>query len=139
MSGFEIAGVVLGAIPIAIELYDVYRTRSESVFKYAEVMRKFVRTLHTAHSRLRNCLEKLLHGRVDDAMFSELLDTPKTTAWSDSEVEKQLRDVLQQSYFGYIETLIAIRHSLRKLEVLVGLHESGSKVRRNLWVKTDVP
>jgi hypothetical protein len=128
MSGFEVAGTVLGAIPIAIELYEFYTKRSETVFKYAEVMRRFVRTLHTTHSRLRNCLQKLLHGHVDDQLFSELLDDPKTTKWSDPEVESKLRDVLQKSYFGYIETLDAIRRSLRQLEILVGLDDGKSKV-----------
>jgi hypothetical protein len=128
MSGFEVAGVVLGAIPIAIELYEFYTKRSETVFKYAEVMRKFVRTLHTTHSRLRNCLEKLLHGHVDDQLFSELLDDRKTTKWSDPMVEAKLRDILQTSYFGYIETLDAIRRSLRQLEILVGLEDGKNKV-----------
>ena len=128
MSGFEIAGVILGAIPIAIEIYDVYRVRSDSIFKYAEVMRKFVRTLHTAHSRLRNCLEKLLHGRVDENTFSELLENPKTNLWNDPALEVNLRELLQQSYFGYVETLIEIRDSLRKLEILVGLDDKNSKV-----------
>ncbi len=128
MSGFEIAGIVLGAIPVAIEIYDLYRKKSESVFKYAEVMRKFVRTLHTAHSRLRNCLEKLLHGQVDDDVYNELLSDRNTKKWSDPGVEAKLRDLLQHSYFGYVETLTAIHESLGKLEKLVCYDESKSKV-----------
>lgn len=131
MSGFEIAGVVLGALPLVISVYEVYRERTKDIFEYSEAMNGFLRALHLAHARLRHSVEKILQDLVDDQLFAELLNNPKTRRWSDLGLDRKLRERLGDSYFGYVETIKTIRGSIALLERLIG-HDEKSKVRGSL-------
>jgi hypothetical protein len=130
MSGMEVAGLVFGVIPIAIEVYKVYQETSKPMFKYSEVMNSFVREMHTAHARLQNSLTKLLHDLVDEPILVALLNGTNASLWKDPILDRHLHDRLDVSYFGYFETIKCIRHSLHSLESLVGLDDLKSKVRQ---------
>jgi hypothetical protein len=124
----DVAGLVMGALPIAIKVYTVYQNIATP--KYSETMNDFLRQLHLAHSRLRNCMEKLLSGLVEDSFLQELLENPKIESWSSLALESKIISRLDNSYSGYVETWKIIQKSLLRIEKLVGLDDRNSKVSR---------
>src|SRR4051794_4057127 len=67
MSGFEVAGVVLGSLPLVISALEHYRDGLRSIQrwrKYERELQSLVRNLETERAKLQNVCEKLLVGLV---------------------------------------------------------------------------
>ncbi|KAK3370388.1 hypothetical protein B0H63DRAFT_486905 [Podospora didyma] len=110
MSGFEVAGVVLGAFPIAITALDKYRevaTRLGLFFKIHLEYKKWRDDLEFYQLVLTRHLRQLLLPLIaDNDKIEELLSAPGSKSWKDdsmaSLLEKRLRDSYQL-YFEYIK------------------------------------
>ncbi|KAJ0109406.1 hypothetical protein J7T55_000331 [Diaporthe amygdali] len=108
MSGLEVAGLVLGAFPVALEILD----------KYKEVARRFGFWYKIAAEH-RNCdsqlkfhrfvyidnLKKLLLplAGLDDTHIDELLQDPGGKAWSEARTAEQLKQRLGDSHEIYMQ------------------------------------
>lgn len=124
MSGLEIAGLVLGAFPIALEVLDKYK---EAARRYGFWLRiaaehqkcdskvQFQRLLYI--NNLRHLL--LPMAMLDDAGVEQLLNDPRGTAWKRDETTYMLNQRLGSSYELYMrcmsdfeEALAAMNHEL---------------------------
>lgn len=124
MSGLEIAGLVLGAFPIALEVLDKYK---EAARRYGFWLRiaaehqkcdsklQFQRLLYI--NNLRHLL--LPMAMLDDAGVEQLLSNPRGTAWKRDETTYMLNQRLGSSYELYMrcmsdfeEALDAMNHEL---------------------------
>lgn len=115
MSGFEVAGIVLGAFPLAITALDKYRevaTRLGLFYKIRLEYKKcrdaleFHQLTFTRHLR-----QLLLPLVVDDDRIAVLLADPGGDSWRDQAVAGLLRKRLQDSfalYVGYIEGMESV-------------------------------
>jgi hypothetical protein len=92
MSGFEVAGIILGAYPVLMSLVELYKeTRS------GKGARRLVRTLKTEEAIFNNFIHHLLAPPViSETKLARLTDPsqPDLDLWRDSTLQKSLKDRL---------------------------------------------
>lgn len=128
MSGLEVAGVVLGAIPLLISGLEHYAEGASTVkrmFRAPAELRSLGRRLQVEHEIFRNCQELLLNDCLDDVLLQDLLQNANSSAWSDPAVEAALRRKLQRSYQGYMETVEDMNKTLTAFRERLQLGDDG--------------
>ncbi|RYP03945.1 hypothetical protein DL764_004779 [Monosporascus ibericus] len=109
MSGFEIAGVVLGAFPIAILGLEKYREVAKRFGFWHQIRLEYQKTSNELKfhklSFVRNLKQLLLPLVVDDADVQKLISDPGGKAWKDDAVAKALEGRLQESHGLYLEIM----------------------------------
>lgn len=91
MSGLEIAGLVLGALPVAIQVLESYRSTLSSIRSVARDLELMVRELGTEQEILQNTCETLLQGIVPDSMIDEMINDPFGPDWRAADGQLRLR------------------------------------------------
>ena len=136
MSGFEVAGAVLGSIPLAISALEHYRDGLRAVQrwrKYERELQSMIRNLETEKARLQNVCEKLLVGLVPPSRIEAMVDDPTCHLWLEKETQKRIRARLWRSWSVFEETTqnmqTAIKELIGKLE---SPNASGKKVQYRL-------
>lgn len=132
MSGLEVAGVVLGAIPLLIAGLEHYAEGASTVKRIFHAPREFRslgRRLRVEHDIFRNALELLLTDCVDDTSIQDLLDDVGGSRWSEPEIDAALRSKLQNSYPVYLETVQDMNKTLLALRARLRIGDDG-KVRQ---------
>jgi hypothetical protein len=124
MSGLEIAGLVLGAFPIALTILDIQRKVAESIGRWEGFQtehRKCRSELQIQRIKYKMNLKQLLlpMGILDKTEVDELLGNPESEFWRKDEITKVLEQRLEGSYELYLEyisqfseALGAIKHEL---------------------------
>jgi hypothetical protein len=118
MSGFEIAGVVLGAIPLvisAIEHYESSLDRAKVFFKWQDVLEKARRDLWVQYLSYEMTLRILLVDLASEAEVEELLSEPQSTLWDNPELIQGLRDKLGATYKVYVHTIKQMEGCIKTL------------------------
>lgn len=140
MSGFEIAGVVLGSIPLVISALEHYMdgvNTIQSFRSYKRVLRRLILTLQTEHVGLQNVCEKLLVGIAPQTCIEEMIDDPFGELWRENEVFNKLRLRLWRSFKVFDETVRDMREAIQEMMDKLNLGPNG-KVSANLY-QTGVP
>ncbi|OCL00859.1 uncharacterized protein K441DRAFT_599828 [Cenococcum geophilum 1.58] len=108
MSGIEIAGLVLGAIPLVISALEHY----EDLIDPAKVFVKFqgelgraIRELRNQHTLFEQSMEVLLQPITTDRELSEMIDNTNSELWQDPAIEQELRSNLGKAYPSYMRTV----------------------------------
>ncbi|KAF7507655.1 hypothetical protein GJ744_010208 [Endocarpon pusillum] len=122
MSGFEIAGVVLGSIPLLISGLHHYSkglSTVENMRDYETVIENLVTSLSMSLIIFRTSCEQLLAPlMLPDEQFRELLANPQTDAWKDNELCEKLNERLgRAAYLSYkkaVKLLYKRIHLLKK-------------------------
>ncbi|KAF2649715.1 hypothetical protein K491DRAFT_707969 [Lophiostoma macrostomum CBS 122681] len=116
MSGIEIAGLVLGIVPVVVEIlksYSATKDRLRSFAGYSQVVHDVQLRLRVAATNFSNNCELLLKAAVDDAReLAEMVDDPEHSGWQDESLEQRLRRALSRDY-DLCEELVRIRDVLR--------------------------
>lgn len=136
MSGFEIAGVVLGAWPLLEEGLKFYKARSKEIIHHEESMNDLILTLHYQHLRFRSSCERAVASLVNDNELELLLDDPGEKQWRtilDAGLDGKLKRSLGKGFHLYIQTTKSIVKNLTELHKVVGL--AGSQVRPFIFFK----
>ena len=120
MSGFEIAGIVLGAFPLAISALRYYQTDIAPLLgiwrNVCREHKKCESDLRFHHLRYRGTLKQLLLPLVvDDETIEHLLGNPVGESWKAPEVAEALKQRLQDSYELYFDTIQDMQQTMRKL------------------------
>jgi hypothetical protein len=119
MSGFEVAGVVLGAFPIAISALEKYRevaNRAGLFWKIRVEHKKCSDELKFHQLRLKTNLKSLLLPLgVDDGKLTKLLSNPGGDGWREREVAEQLEQRLQDAYELYLDYIKGMERVLEEL------------------------
>lgn len=117
MSGLEIAGLVLGAFPIALEVLDKYKEaarrfgfwlRIAAEYQKCDSKLQFQRLLYI--NNLRHLL--LPMAMLDDAGIEELLSDPGGHAWKRHETTSMLKQRLGSSYELYLQCMVDLKEAL---------------------------
>ena len=133
MSGFEVAGVVLGAFPIAITALDKYRevaTRLGLFFKIQLEYKKwrddleFHRLLFARHMR-----QLLLPLVADDDKIKVLLAAPAGVAWQDPSIASLLEKRLGESYELYFEYMKGIKRVMNDINLELAVDSNSVQER----------
>ncbi|KAF7506265.1 hypothetical protein GJ744_012073 [Endocarpon pusillum] len=94
MSGIELAGLVLGALPVVVAGLESYIKGVATIkryFKYKNELKSLRTSLTTEYDIFRNNCEELLEGLVQTQKMALLLIDPGGALWKDPAIEKKLR------------------------------------------------
>jgi len=139
MSGFEVAGVVLGAFPIAITALDKYRevaTRLGLFFKIQLEYKKWRDDLEF-HQLLftRHLTQLLLPLVADDDKIKVLLAAPGSDSWRDPWIAGLLRKRLRKSYELYFEYIKGIKRVMDEINRELAVDSSSVQERLSALAK----
>jgi len=133
MSGFEIAGVVLGAFPIAISALDKYRevaTRFGLFFRIQLEYKKWRDDLELHQLLFTRHLKLLLLPLVaDDDKIKVLLAAPGGDSWRDPSVSSLLEQRLRDSYGLYFEYIKGIKRVMDEINRELAIDSSSVQER----------
>ena len=124
----EIAGLVLGSIPLVISGLEHYAECVSTIkimFNYPSEFKSLTRRLRVEHDIFRNTVELLLHDCMGDQLLTELLENNDGKSWLDPDVGKALRKKLQTSYALYFETVESLNKTLTEFKERLKLSEDG--------------
>jgi hypothetical protein len=128
MSGLEVAGVVLGALPLVISALEHYANGVQTAkrfFRYKSELEVLILKIGTERCMFTNTLEQLLGGIVRIEHMSELLSNPGGDAWKNAEVESKLKDRLRNVYKIYLGNVRGMERSLRSIMEKLALDPEG--------------
>ena len=123
MSGFEIAGVVLGSIPLVIATLENYLKGVRTIKRwgmYERELRSLIRNLETEKVKLQNVCEKLLDGLVSPSQIEEMVDNPLGILWTEEETQKKIRDRLWRSSSIFAQTVNEMKDAIDEIKEKLG-------------------
>ena len=128
MSGFEVAGIVLGSIPLVIAalehcgqgLWTLQRWR-----KYQRELRSLTRNLETERVKLQNVCEKLLIGLVPPAMIESMIDDPMGDLWKDKETLRNIEIRLWKCFDVFERTIGDIKAAVDEMDKHIDSQRGG--------------
>lgn len=138
MSGFEIAGVVLGSIPLIISALEHYGNGLSTIQRwrrYQRELQSLVRNLQTEQVKLQNVIEKLLVGIASSSEIEALIDDPFGDLWRQETLETKIRFRLWSSSAVFTETVYDILKAIKEMKERIGPQGDGnvSRVRRGIF------
>ncbi len=123
------AGLVLGAFPIAIWALEQYRDVARRMGFWYEIRLEYQRSSHELKfhrlSFLRNLKQLLLPLATDDAHLERLLADPGGPAWKDPAIAAALTARLQESHVLYLEILSEMERVMQELNRDLALDNEG--------------
>lgn len=130
MAGVEVAGLVLGSIPLVISGLEHYAEGVSTIkimFNAPSEFKSLSRRLKVEQKIFKNSIELLLHDCIDDdQLLADLMsDTAGSKLWSDPEVEKALWQKLQSSYSVYLDTMTSLETTLLEFRERLKLNDDG--------------
>ncbi|KAJ3493128.1 hypothetical protein NLG97_g4933 [Lecanicillium saksenae] len=142
MSGFELAGIVLGTIPLLISALEHYHDGMFTIRRWRQYQRErqnLVRILKVDQVRLRNVCAKLLRGAVPAHLMEHMIRHPFGREWDDAKVHTILRARLHDSIDLFQETIdeicgamLELARRLRISPLDLGRVEDESRIRSEL-------
>ncbi|KAL8956324.1 MAG: hypothetical protein Q9183_006334 [Haloplaca sp. 2 TL-2023] len=134
MSGFEVAGLALGAFPALVTGLNIVTAGIETVERwkrYRLELQDYADFLESASVYFDDTLYELLIDIVQsDEELSLLLENPGGLLWKDHKYEESLRRRLDRSYTSYIKTVEKLRDTLQAISGKLSVDSAGS-VRRH--------
>jgi hypothetical protein len=134
MSGIEVAGLVLGAIPLilaGLEFYVKGIAVTRRYRRHEEEFTSLLIELKTENTTYINSINILLFGVVPPMDMADFLANPCGDRWKDSKFDQKLRARLNSSYDSYINTITQMNNTAVMIQKKLMLDPSG-KVRRAL-------
>lgn len=119
MSGIEVAGLVLGALPLIITALDVYKGTISTVSKwrcYAREVDSLIRFLKLEDARLQSICEKLLNGIVSGIDIKAMIEDPGGPPWKDNDLHRKLEPRLWKSGEDIMGTIEDIKMSVDEIK-----------------------
>lgn len=107
-SGVEIAGLVLGSIPLVLaglEFYAKGIAVTRRCLKYREQFESLINELRTERTICVNSLNLLLVGIVRPKDMDDFLANPSGDRWRDEKFDTKLKQRLGHSYDSYMTTM----------------------------------
>ncbi|KAF5723594.1 hypothetical protein FMUND_1702 [Fusarium mundagurra] len=136
MSGLEIAGLILGAIPVAIE---ALKSGSQGIAilrrsrRYENELERLVNKLENERVRLQDVSEKVLVDLVPHSRIEELLQSPGRMFNDDPELKAKLRRRLWKGFDLFDQTLKEINAAMNEAINRISLQiQDESNIRRSL-------
>jgi hypothetical protein len=128
MSGIEVAGLVLGALPLllaGLQFYAEGIAVTKRYWKYREEVNSLLDDLKAENAVYQNSIETLLLGVVDAKDVTEFLANPGGELWMTASFERRLKKRLGTSYDPYLSTVLKLRTTAEKFKERLKLGNSG--------------
>lgn len=136
-SGVEIAGIVLGSIPLVISALEHYAEglgTIEKWWRYKRELASLKRILGAECDRFLNTLEELLAGLVPDGKLADLLNSPGGAGWADPDLNQKLQVRLRKSYGSYLDTVNDLNDVVSILKAKLELDPNGK-----VYLNSNIP
>ncbi|KAF6818454.1 hypothetical protein CSOJ01_01834 [Colletotrichum sojae] len=119
MSGLEIAGIVLCAVPVAITALEKYGELARRLGLFNKIRPEHKRCsdrLCYFHVSLKRHLRQLLLPLTnDDLLVEDLLSNPGGKGWTDPTIVARLQERLQGSYELYVDYIQEVERVMRSI------------------------
>lgn len=128
----EIAGLVLGAIPLLISALEHYEDLVEPTvvfFRWRGQLSKAIRRLLMGHTEYEQNMRLLLKRAVSDEKLADMINHPYSDLWKDKKVVEDLQSKLGNAYLSSMSTVREIAEIM--VSIAASLNIDGSdEVRR---------
>lgn len=107
MSGVEIAGLVLGSIPLiisALEHWEELLDPAIAYWKYHGELGLAIKELRNQHASYEQSLELILTQATNDEQRSEMMENSNSHYWKDPDIEEALKTKFGRAYAAYVAT-----------------------------------
>lgn len=135
MSGIEVAGLVLGAIPLVLEGLKQWRTTAEVLGHYRGIRREHRKCIYNVeyHSLVyKRNVEELVRPILDDPDdIADLIEQPGSDAWADAALEERLRSRLHESHDLYMVVIQDMNQAMEDLGEVLCLNNVRVTARLN--------
>ncbi|KAJ4129020.1 hypothetical protein NW768_007549 [Fusarium equiseti] len=131
MSGFEIAGIVLGAIPLLISALEHYADGLSTLQRWRKHKREInslIRNLETERIKLENVCEKLLLNLVPHSQIEDLISNPMGDRWTDKEIQEKIQFRLGKGFNVFESTVIDLRTNIDEMAERIASQSEGITV-----------
>jgi hypothetical protein len=119
MSGVELAGLVLGVLPLLIQGIESYNEGLDpikSFMRWERELPQFIRKLRNQHVHYAQTIGILFAPITAEIELAEMMTDPGLSRmWRDHEIAARLRDRLQDSYEAYQSTMLDIERIAKKI------------------------
>ncbi|KAG5796280.1 hypothetical protein H9Q69_004706 [Fusarium xylarioides] len=115
MSGFEIAGIVLGTLPLVVTALEAYSNFMRDWGKAPAELRSLNRQLSTERVRLCNVCEQLISDVVAQRDIEPMLQDPFGPLWQAKETNDRIRRRLWDSYSPFEDTVKEVGEALESV------------------------
>ena len=135
MSGVEVAGLVLGALPIllaGLQFYAEGIAVTKRYWKYREEVNSLLDDLKAESSIYQNSIETILLGVVDARDVAEFLAKPGGDLWLAPSFERKLKKRLGTSYDAYLSTILKLCTTAETFKARLKLGDTGQVFYRIL-------
>lgn len=105
MSGVEVAGLVLGAIPLvisALENYENVLDPTIAFMKYRGELYRARRELGNHHASFEQTMELLLKPITEPEELSDMIENTDSPHWTDPDIDQELQNKLGKAYKAYL-------------------------------------
>lgn len=124
MSGFEVAGLVLGAIPLVVAAFQVYSDTFSKVDKwkrYAREVSRIGRSLRLEQARLESICEKLLSGLVPVTDIEAMMKDPYGPLWKEKSLQIKMERRLWNSRKDIMAAIEDINNTIDEIRIKLNL------------------
>lgn len=112
MSGFEIAGIVLGSLPLLVTALEAYCQFMRDWHKAPSELKSLNRQLTTERAKLYNVCDLLISDVVEQKEIEAMLRNPFGPLWRIPETNKKIRRRLCDSYDPFEQAIVEIQEAL---------------------------
>ncbi|KAF2205847.1 hypothetical protein GQ43DRAFT_361554 [Delitschia confertaspora ATCC 74209] len=135
MSGLEIAGVVLGVLPLFIQALEDYNEGLDPVkafLRWERELPHFIRKLRNQHVHFQQTLRLLLEPIATDSELAEMLAAPAGKLWKEEGMAEKLQDKLQESFQAYQNIITDIERIMKKIASKLDLERAANITQNEL-------
>jgi hypothetical protein len=125
MSGFEVVGVVLGVLPLAIEALKSYRAILSRIRSADRDLRALIQDLETEQVRLRTTCEVLLDGIAPLSRIDDIVKKPFGPEWK--QFDENIRGRLWTSMDTFRDNAREMEKAAEELSEKLG-HNADNQV-----------
>ncbi|KAH8725263.1 hypothetical protein GQ44DRAFT_616408 [Phaeosphaeriaceae sp. PMI808] len=134
MSGVEVAGLVLGCLPLIIQGIESYNEGLDpikSFVRWERELPQFIRKLRNQHVHYAQTMRILLEPITSDVELAEMMANPGSTQlWKGRYMTEKLKEKLQDSYQAYQGTIVDIERITKKIASKLDL-DRATEISRN--------
>ncbi|KIL85100.1 hypothetical protein FAVG1_11529 [Fusarium avenaceum] len=124
MSGFEVAGIVLGTLPLLVSALETYSKFMRDWGKAPSELRSLNRQLTTERAKLYNVCDLLISDAVSHQDIEPMLLNPFGPLWKVKETNDKIRRRLWDAYKPFEETVIEVDEALQSIMQRLGVQVS---------------
>ncbi|KAK1836524.1 hypothetical protein QBC39DRAFT_272703 [Podospora conica] len=128
MSGFEIAGVVLGGVPIIVSALKLYVEGARTIQawrRYAREVKSLIRSLETEQAKLQNVCERLLVNIVPETKIEDMINDPFGPLWREVATAKKIHARLWRSAKVFQDNVLDMNAAVEEMKKKLGLDPDG--------------